>query len=128
MRSLVKSWKSGEPGDANGSYLTWLLRDVFTGVDLTWAFGLQLAFTSRDSHILLPGGSIEAHILFCVSQGRPAVSILVQLNNFFPSHCDGLLTLKSVAASIGGIALMEFMEDFSKVHTNPVAWQPQTVE
>ncbi|CAE7666697.1 cwf19l2 [Symbiodinium pilosum] len=68
MRSLVKSWKSGEPGDANGSYLTWLLRDVFTG------------------------GSVEVHLLFCVAQGKPAISI----------------------------ALMEFMEDFSKVYTNPV--------
>ena len=31
MRSLVKSWRSGEPGDVNGSYLTWLLRDLLTG-------------------------------------------------------------------------------------------------
>ncbi|CAE7615584.1 KIN7M [Symbiodinium natans] len=68
MRSLVKSWRSGEPGDVNGSYLTWLLRDVFTG------------------------GSIEVHLLFCVAQGKPAISI----------------------------ALMEFMEDFGKVYTNPV--------
>ncbi|OLP89248.1 CWF19-like protein 2 [Symbiodinium microadriaticum] len=68
MRSLVKSWRSGEPGDVNGSYLTWLLRDLLTG------------------------GSVEAHLLFCVAQGKPAISI----------------------------ALLEFMEDFSKIHTNPV--------
>eukprot|EP00913_Durusdinium_trenchii_P031960 g29933.t1 len=70
MRSLVKSWKklSETEVGVNGSSLTWLLRELFTG------------------------GSVEAHVLFYLGQGTPAVSI----------------------------ALMELMEDFNKVQTNPV--------
>eukprot|EP00434_Breviolum_minutum_P038655 symbB.v1.2.034296.t1/scaffold4400.1/size40136/1 len=70
LRSLAKSWKNPPDSEVavNGSSLTWLLREVFTG------------------------GSVEAHILFCLGQGKPAVSI----------------------------ALMELMEDFARVQTNPV--------
>ncbi|CAJ1373862.1 unnamed protein product [Effrenium voratum] len=68
MRSLAKSWKPGEACEVHGSSLTWLLREVFTG------------------------GSIEAHFLFCLAQGKAAVSI----------------------------ALMELMEDLGKIQTNPV--------
>lgn len=70
LRSLAKSWSASPDSEVgvNGSSLTWLLREVFTG------------------------GSVEAHVLFCLGQGKPPVSI----------------------------ALMELMEDFGKVQTNPV--------
>lgn len=68
LRTLVTSWQPRQPGDANGSVLTWLLRDM------------------------LCGGSCAATVLLCLRQQQPAVSK----------------------------ALLEFLDAFAKVETNPV--------
>ena len=96
LRSLAKSWKNPPDSEVavNGSSLTWLLREIFTGLDLDVIFFLNknwetFGLAIHKCHFLREtrdgGGSVEAHILFCLGQGKPAVSDLTDLTPWHPS-------------------------------------------
>ena len=67
------------------------------------------------------GGSVEAHVLFCLGQGKPPVSSLARINIENHTRAESEFGVW-VWPGVWGIALMELMEDFGKVQTNPATF------